>query len=264
MPTHKINGIQMYYDVQGDGEPLVMIQGLGYSSDFWFEQVPTLSETYRLVLFDNRDVGQTEKVNDEYSILDMAQDTRSLLDHLNIENAHILGLSMGGYIAQEFAINWPQRVNKLILISTHYGGPDYMEATEDLWEEILDVSGLSLEEAYRKGVRYAVTSDFFESNQSTVDKLVQMRLENPQPPDAFQRQFAAASNFASKERLDQIKAKTLVIAGQKDRIVPLKLARSLHQELPNSQIKIINNAAHLVHIEQPEEVNSAILKFLGD
>jgi len=264
MPKAKVNEIELYYEVHGpeEGEPLLMIAGLGHSSAIWFLQVPEFSKHFKTIIFDNRGVGNSDKPDEPYSIAMMAADALGLLDHLGIERAHVLGASMGGYIAQELAIEHPERVRKLVLLCTHYGGPEYLELTGDLWKEILDVAGLSLEEIYRRGVRYSTTPEFFAENEEMVEKLVRLRLENPQPAYAFQRQFAAAAAFYSKDRLQRIQAPTLVLAGREDHVVPLELVKRLAEAIPNAQLKVIDNAAHLLFIEQPEEVNQAIIQFL--
>lgn len=264
MPRAKVNGIELYYEVHGpeDAEPLLLIAGLGHSSKFWFPQVPGFSKYFKTIVFDNRGAGRSEKPDEPYSIAGMAADAVGLLDHLKIEQAHVLGASMGGYIAQEIGIEHPERMKRLVLLCTHYGGPEYLELTGDLWKEILDIAGLSPEEIYRKGIRYSTTPGFFERDKELVEKLVQMRLENPQPAYAFQRQFAAAAAFYSKERLQKIQTPTLILAGREDQIVPLELQERLAEAIPNAQLKAIGNAAHLLFIEQPGEVNRAVIEFL--
>jgi 3-oxoadipate enol-lactonase len=266
MPKAKVNEIELYYEVHGPegAKPLLLIAGLGHSSKLWFRQVPEFSKHFETIIFDNRGVGQSDKPDEPYSVAGMAADVIGLLDHLGIEQAHVLGASMGGYVAQEIAIEHPERVKRLVLLCTHYGGPEYLELTGDLWKEILDVAGLSPEEIYRRGIKYSTTPEFFKNNEEMVKKLVRMRLEDPQPAYAFQRQFAAAAAFYSKDRLQRIQAPTLVLAGREDQIVPLELAERLTEAIPNAQLKVIDHAAHLLFIERPEEVNRAIIQFLQE
>lgn len=264
MPKADVNGIGIYYELHGQGERLLMIQGLGHSSRFWFLQVPEFSKHFQTIIFDNRGVGESDKPDEPYSIAGMAADAVGLLDRLRIAKAHILGASMGGYIAQELAISYPSRVERLVLLCTHYGGPEYLALTGALWQEILDVAGLAPEEIYRKGIKYSTTPEFFEDRKELVEKLVRMRLESPQPAYAFQRQFAAAAAFSSKERLHQIGAPTLVLAGQEDRIVPLELTERLTRVMPNARFEVIANTAHLLFIERPEAVNRAVIDFLKE
>ncbi len=262
MAQAKVNGIRLYYEVHGQGEPLLMIQGLGHHADFWFLQVPEFSKHFQLVIFDNRDTGRSDKPDEPYSIAGMAADVIGLLQELGLDRAHILGASMGGYVAQEIAMEHPERVKRLVLLCTHYGGPEYLQLTGELWQEILDVAGLSPEEIYRKGIKYSTTPAFFAGQTEMVEKLVRMRLEHSQPAHAFQRQFSAASQFCSKDRLSRIEAPTLVLAGREDRVVPPELVERLAGAIPNAKLQVIDGAAHLLFVEQSEKVNRLIVDFL--
>lgn len=263
MPKTTVNGVELYYEVEGDGPPLLMIQGLGYSSRFWFKQIPELKEHFELVLFDNRDVGKSEIVDQGYRMQDMAQDAKELIEELGFDRVNVLGLSMGGYIAQHLTASWPELVNKLVLVSTHAGGPEYLAETGDLWEEILDVEGLSEREIYRKGYRYSVTEEFF-SNEGEIEKLVDMRVEDAQPQPAYQRQFQAASEFDMTDRLGEIESNTLILSGAEDRVVPTKFGEQLEAGIPSARLEIVDGAAHLIHLETPEELNSMVIDFVSD
>lgn len=264
MAKARINGIDIHYEVHGEGEPLLLIQGLGHSSKFWFFQVPEFSKRFQAIVYDNRGIGDSDKPDEPYSIAGEAEDAVGLLDHLKIDRAHVLGVSRGGYIAQELAISHPERVKKLILIGTHYGGPEYLEATKELWTEILDVAGLSLEEVYRKGVKYLTTPAFFARETKMVERLVEIRMANPQPAYAFQRQFAGAAAFDAKERVKGIAVPTLVIAGEEDRVVPNWLSEKLARQISNARFEIIEGVAHLSFIEQPDVVNRMVVEFLEE
>ncbi|MFB6290399.1 MAG: alpha/beta fold hydrolase [Candidatus Bipolaricaulia bacterium] len=263
MPKKTVNGIELYYEVKGEGAPLFMIQGLGYTSRFWFKQVPELKEEFELVTFDNRDVGKSEIVNQGYRMKDMARDVKGLIEELGFDRVNVLGLSMGGYIAQHLAADWPDLVDKLVLVSTHAGGPEYLAETGDLWEEILDVEGLSEREIYRKGYRYSVTKEFF-SNDEEIEKLVDMRVEDAQPQPAYQRQFQAASDFDMTDRLGEIASDTLILSGAEDRVVPTKFGEQIEKGIPSSRLEVVDGAAHLIHLEKPEDFNSMVIDFVSD
>ena len=116
--TIKNNGQELYYEIHGEGAPLVLIMGIGYDASLWgLYQVPALSKEFQVIVFDNRDVGRSSKANGPYTIADMADDVAGLMDGLQIKRAHMLGISMGGMIALEFALRHPERVDKLILPS---------------------------------------------------------------------------------------------------------------------------------------------------
>ncbi|MCD6135718.1 alpha/beta fold hydrolase [Candidatus Bipolaricaulota bacterium] len=264
MSKARINGIDINYEVHGEGEPLLLIQGLGHSSEFWFLQVPEFSKHFQTIIYNNRGIGKSDKPNETYSIAGDALDAVALLDHLRIERSHVLGVSRGGYIAQELAISHPERVRRLILMSTHYGGPEYLEATRDLWAELFDVTGLSLEEIYRKAAKYLTSEAFYTSNPDMIDRMVAIRMANPQPAYAFQHQFQGAAAFDASRRVSQIDAPTLVIAGTEDRVVPMWLSEKLASAIPEAGFVPIDGAGHLSFIEQPELINKLVTDFLED
>ena len=124
MPTALANSIHIHYDIHGAGEPVVLIGGLGSDAYLWTRQIPALAQGFQVIAFDNRGAGASDKPDEPYTIPMFAADTAGLLDALGIEKAHIVGASMGGFIAQEFALTYPQRVNRLVLACTHFGGPN--------------------------------------------------------------------------------------------------------------------------------------------
>jgi len=143
MPFAKINNFSIYYDIYGAGEPLVLIAGLGSDSMSWFNVIDDLAKNYKLIVFDNRGCGRSDYPSGKISIEDMAEDTAGLLGYLNIDKANILGHSMGGYIAQEIAINYPERVNNLILVSTAANTSARNKLIFKEFSEILQKNGYS-------------------------------------------------------------------------------------------------------------------------
>jgi pimeloyl-ACP methyl ester carboxylesterase len=124
MPTVHVNGVKLYYETYGQGEALLLIAGIGYGTWLWAKQIPELSKYFSVIAFDNRGVGRSDKPDIEYTISLLASDAYELLRALNVERAHILGISLGGFIAQQLALDHPEIVNKLILCSTSFGGPN--------------------------------------------------------------------------------------------------------------------------------------------
>ena len=137
-----VNGINMYYETHGEGEPLLLIEGLGYSSWMWYKQIPELSKEYRVIVYDNRGVGRSAKPDSEYTIELMADDAASLLTALGVESAHVLGVSMGGYIAQELALRHPEKVRSLILAGTNRGEGNALNKNSSLLNGYLKLWGL--------------------------------------------------------------------------------------------------------------------------
>ncbi len=262
MPKAHVNQANLYYEVHGQGEPLVLIPGISHSSSIWFLQIPELSKHFKVVVYDNRGVGKSDMPEQPYSIADEADDVAVLLDELGLKRAHVLGMSRGGYIAQELAIGHPQRVRRLVLLATHYGGSQYREALALLWAEIMNVAGLTPAQIFARGIEYATTPEFFAREREMVAQLVSQRMNEPQTPHATQFQFFSADAFDSKERLHRISAQTLVIAGAQDRVVPLEFCEQLAKSIPNAQLTRIDGVAHLGFIERADVVNQAIISFL--
>ncbi len=198
MPFHRVNGIQIYFEEHGQGEPLLLIQGLGYPSGMWFLQIPALSRHFRTIVFDNRGVGKTDKPDEPYSVPLMASDAAGLLGALGIQKTHVVGVSLGGYIAQELALESsrsgrPAGPHVHLLRFT----PGYMELTKALWDEIAKLAGLPPEQIIRQGMSFAVTEKFYREHPDWIDRSVAIRMENLQPLYAFTRQSAAAMSFDS-------------------------------------------------------------------
>lgn len=258
-----VNGIKLYYEVHGTGEPLLLIEGLGYASWSWFRQIEVLSNAYGVVSFDNRGVGQSDKPDIPYSIELMADDVARLLESLSIEKAHILGVSMGGYIAQQLAIKYPQKVKSLVLGCTSFGGPHSIPLTEEALQSMLKVEGLSAEEVIRQGFKAAISPKFISAYPEVVDQLVAWRLDNPTPRYAWERQFAAARAFNVETQLNKINVPTLVITGSEDIVIPPQNSSLLAERISGAHLVIIPGGGHLFFIEKAEEFNCQVLDFLN-
>lgn len=263
MPKVEANGINFYYEIHGEGQPLVLLEGLGYASWMWSRQVEELAKNFKVIIFDNRGVGHTEKPDTEYSIHLFAKDTAALLKALNIDKAHILGVSMGGFIAQEFAICYPEMVDRLILCCTSFGGPNSIPIPEETLAMMMQGGGKdgSIEKA-RYAVSMALNKDTLEKHRDIIDFILVNQLENPQPKHAYQRQLYAGASFNREDDVYSIVADTLVLAGQGDRVVPPENAQLLFEKIPQSKVSIIEESGHLFFMERPDVVNKQIIDFL--
>ncbi len=256
---------KIYYETDGDpcGTPLVFIGGMIYPHDVWFLQREFFKDKgFFTVFLDNRDSGRSGRADADYTIKDMAGDVVSVMDSLGIDKAHVVGASMGGLIAQDLAAFYPERVERLVLICTHYGCSDYTERVANTWNKILlSVNGLTLREIYLRGVSFALSKRFFEKRKDVVEFLVGIRERLPQEPAAFFRQFRAASTFCSKGYLQRITSPTLVLGGTRDVVVPKDLVEGLSKLIPGAKA-VFFDTGHLVFIEEPDAVNREILSFL--
>lgn len=269
MPKVKVNDIQMYYETRGEGFPLLMIVGFLGNADCWDPRMMLgLSDRFKTVVFDNRGAGRTDLSDREYSIKLFADDTAGLMDALGIPRAHVLGISMGGMIAQELVLNHPQKVEKLILASTSCGGTKSVPISHEAVQNFIDLSqtlaakGSWDPEIARKLIPNLFTEDFIKGNPGAVDAAIRLILTAPTPSEALMRQVNAILEFDACDRLSQIRAPTLILAGKRDVTMPPENASILASSIPGSKLVYFKNSAHTL-IEETEEVLSTILEFLG-
>jgi len=261
MPKVKVNDIQVYYEVKGKGYPLVMITGLGGNIDLWDPRlVEGLSKNFKLVMFDNRGTGRTDISSKEYTTKLFADDTAGLMNALGISKAHVLGLSMGGMIAQELAINYPEKVSKMILCSTHCGSSKLVQSSQKVPETPVDPSKMSQEE-YRKALTNVCTDEFINENPDFVSLMARKRLMHPTSKEAYVRQLNACRKFDTFERLHQIKTPTLVLHGRNDVLIHPENAKVLAEAIPNAKLVYLEKSAHGL-VEEIEEVIKVITEFL--
>ena len=265
MPKTKTNGIELYYQIHGEGKPLVLISGLGYSLWQWHKMVPFLAEHFQVVIFDNRGAGQSEKPDGPYTAQMLAADTVGLLEALNIEKATIMGHSMGGFIAQAIALDFPQKVEKLILGSTNFGGPHHIPVTEEALKVLTDVSSDPLTR-FKNGLVVSTAPGWAEKNPEMIQKWVEWRLANPIEPVAYQAQLAIglgllSPNAAFEDQLPRLNIPTLILFGAHDQVVPPENAALLAEKIVNSKVVIFPNAGHFFPIEIAEAASQAVIKF---
>ena len=265
MSTAKVDDINIYYEIHGKGEPLVLIYGYAGHSGLWFRQIPILSKKYRVIAFDNRGVGRSDKPDIPYTMAMMAKDIAGLLDIIGIDTAHIFGISMGGMIAQHFALNYPQRVISLILGCTNCGGVHSIQPKPESMAALFDFERLAKmtpEEVTRQAMPFCFSQEFIEKNPDIVEKRIAKSLEYLTPAHGATRQAAAIMGHDTYELLPKIKLPTLVIAGDNDRLVPVENSRILDSKIPKADLVIIKGAGHVFFIEDAEESNKIVLDFL--
>ena len=257
MPKVKVDDIQIYYEVKGEGFPLVMIMGLGRNLESWDPRlVEGLSKNFKLLMFDNRGAGRTDTSNREYTIRLFADDTAGLMNTLGISKAHILGISMGGMIAQELVLNYPEKVSKLVLCSTYSGGSKAVQPSQKVSEMLtVDASTMSPEEYGRMFLSLVYTDDFIEKTPDFVKLVVQKSLRYPISKAAYMRQLNAIGKFNTYERLQQIKTPTLVLHGRKDVLVPSENGAILAEAIPNAKLVYFERSAHGLAEEMREVIN---------
>jgi len=265
MPITHVNDIDLYYEVHGSGPKLVLIEGIGYHRWMWYRQLSEFSRHFTTLIYDNRGVGKSDKPSGPYNHEQNAGDLAGLLDHLGWDRTHVLGVSMGGFIAQQFALTHPSRVDRLVLVATGFGGQKMVPVPPEAATAMMPDPKLSLEERFRAAMPVAFgNKTWLEENRQEFDQIIRWRLEEPQPPEAAMAQIMAGATFDLSERVSQIQVATLVISGDKDGVVPPENARLLTDAIPNSRLETISGAGHLVIIEAAESFNELVIEFLLD
>jgi pimeloyl-ACP methyl ester carboxylesterase len=263
MATAHVNGIDLYYEIHGDGPNLTLIEGLGYHSWMWYRQIPTFSQHFRTLVYDNRGVGLSDKPPGPYSHTENAADLAGLLDNLGWERTHVLGVSMGGFIAQEFVLAYPERLDRLVLVATGFGGTHMVPLPLEAVRALTPDPSLSLEERIRSAMPLAFSSpSWAQEHVEEFEQMVAWRLEQPQPPEAAMAQVMAGLTFDVEARLGEIVAPTLVIAGTEDHVVPPANAELLAAALPTATLDIIPGAGHLVQVQAANRFNQDVIAFL--
>ncbi len=262
MPEIVQDGRRIYYESHGQGDPLILIRGFGSSADHWYAQVPYLSRHYRVITFDNRGVARSSDPGGPFSIHDMAEDTIGLLNALDIDRAHVLGLSLGGMIAQELAIRHPRRVNGLILAVTHCGGEQFVRAAEEVIEAFQRLVDEGSQEARMKVFSYLFARQVMVEKLQVIQEYVAVSMKNPVEPDVLRKQWEAVQGHDACDRLHRIEARTLVLTGSEDMVVPPLNSVLLAERIPRSEQVVIPGGGHQVLIEQPEACNRVMIAFL--
>lgn len=267
MPSVNVGDIDLSYEINGEGHPLLLISGLGYCAWYWHKIVPDLSNSYQVITFDNRGAGSSDKPGGTYSVRMMAEDATGLLDALGIQNAYVMGHSLGGFIAQEMINLRPDLISKLILASTNHGGMNVIPITPEAMDVMTNRDGDPIE-IVKRGISISCAPGFIDRNEDLVQELIQYRFTNPVPPDQYQAQVMAGVGMAGltddqvADRMAGIKIPTLILFGEYDMVVPPGNADLLADKIPDAEVEIINGAGHMFPIEDPEATISAIRSFL--
>ena len=274
MSTAKIGAIDLYYEEQGTGYPLLLIMGLAADSQAWLFQVPELAQHYRTISFDNRGIGRSNKPAGPYAIDAMADDAAGLLDALDIERAHVVGVSMGGMIAQELVLRHPSRVRGLVLACT-FPEPDadVRRTREQSLTELggsvgpdgqvqLDVSKIDPMMVFQSLMPRVFTPAFLMSDLPKLMQLFGGALQWGVSMEAILAQAGAAMAHRTTDRLQQITAPTLVITGDADLLIPPGNSDIIARAIPNAQLVKIAGGSHGFNFETPAVFNREVLTFL--
>ena len=258
MPVTNTPNATLEYEVHGSGPSLVLVNGLGFGRWGWFKQVPDLSRRFAVITFDAR------RGSDRgLGVGDLAGDVADLLAHLGVNNAHVLGASLGGFVAQELALSRPELVAGLVLVSTGHGGRGQAHMSAGAMGKMLGLGALNPRQASRRGLEGATSERYRAENPDEFETIVNKRLEDSPSPASYNAQALAGARFDHSGDVGRIASPTLVIHGAVDRYVPPANARSLAEAIPGARLLVLEGAGHLVFVERAAEVNSEVLAFLG-
>ena len=257
MPVMITENTSIDYDLHGEGPPLILINGLGFGRWAWFKQIPAFSRHFRTITFDVR--GERALRN---GVADLTADVVALLDHLDIGKTHVLGTSLGGFVAQELALQRPDLVDGLVLVCTSYGGAYPENMSQWALEDMIGWPSLSIEGAVRRGLETATSESYRAERPEEFEQIVCWRLADSPSLSAYYQQMRAGARFDVSRRVGSITSPTLVIHGVEDRYVPVANATALAELIPEAKLRVLSTAGHLVFIERFADVNREVITFL--
>jgi 3-oxoadipate enol-lactonase len=261
MSTAQVNGISINYSIEGDGpETVVLVNGLADDLETWGYQTPALLEAgLRVLSFDNRGVGASDKPAGPYTTALFAQDTKALVDSLGIADFHLVGVSMGGMIAQEYAIAYPGDLRSLTLGCTYAAPGPFCSRMFAMWADMAPVMGLAT--VMRDVTLWAFTQEFFEQRGDELAEFEAGMATLVQPVDAYLAQLSSIQTHDATDRLGEIRTPTLVLAGETDILIPVELSRRLHAGVADAEWTTVPGG-HACVWEHPDPFNETLLAYI--
>jgi 3-oxoadipate enol-lactonase len=251
--------IELAYELLGEGPPLLLIQGLGYGGRGWGPVLNLLAEDFTVVAFDNRGFGASDVPRGPYSVNQLAEDARAVLDAAGLERAHVAGVSLGGMVAQELALANADRVDRLVLACTTPGGLGSYAMPSQTVSLMLEAPSLTPDVALRKFVENALGDG---GSEELVERIVAYRTANPPDLGGWQSQATAGATHDALDRIREINAPTLIVHGTKDAVVDPRNADLLAERIPDARVELLPGCGHLPFWEEPKRFARLIKDFL--
>lgn len=257
--SERPDGARIWWRAEGEGEPVVLVMGLGYPSDMWFRVSPVLAESHRVLLLDNRGAGRTGDVpGAPYTVETMAEDVLAVLDDAGESSAHVVGASMGGLVAQEVALRAPQRVRSLVLACTH-PGVAHAEWDPQALALLARRGQLTPREAAEASIPFNYAA---ATSRERIEEDWAVRLPLAGTAAGYRAQVEGTARWSGLERLSSLRVPTLVVHGEKDRLVPLANGRRIADSVPGAELVVLPEANHLFFTDQPERTNEVLVDWL--
>lgn len=264
MPITRAGDIDIEYYVEGSGPPLLMIMGFGGSANSWGQPfVDELTKHFTTIRFSNRGTGETTKPAEPFTIRMLADDAKKLLDVLEIQRPHVLAISMGGMIGQEFVLNYPERVNGLVLGCTQGTPSRGIPAAPETLAKLAPNPSLSREQVIQNFFEVVCSPDFIQRGGDFLNTMTQQAIERPTPVETLGKQIMAIQQHDALERLSQIKAKTLIIHGEGDMLIPPANGAQIAGAIPGSEYVQVPVVGHMWFWEEPQTTAKLITDFLA-
>jgi len=262
MPTARVNDIEINYRLEGDGdETIVLVNGLADDLETWILQIDDLvGAGYRVLRFDNRGVGQTTAPPGPYTSRMLADDTKALVDELGLSDFHLMGVSMGGMIAQEYALAYQQDLRSLTLACTYAAPGPFCSRMFSMWADMARPLGVPF--IMRDVTLWAFTVPFFEDREDEAKEFEAEMAELPMPVDAYLAQLNVIQKHDTTGRLDTIRVPTLVLAGEEDILIPVRQSKRLRESIPGAEWAT-SKGGHACMWEHPKQFNETFLAFVN-
>lgn len=260
MPTADNDGVTLFYDLDGppDAPSVAFVNGLGYGRWMWRWQRDRLVDDFQILTWDNRGAGDSDAPAGPYTVAEMAADLEAVLEEAGLSNVHLVGASMGGMIAQQYALEY-DRVRSLSLLCTTPGGDQAEPIPEETRHRMFSVPDeADAREAIRWKMSPAMTDEWMTENDDVVTQIVDWRLDSDASEDAREAQAAGVTQFDVTERLAELSVPTLVLHGTADRVVPVANGELLHELIPNGEFERFDGAPHLFFIERADAVTERL------
>ena len=254
------SGVRIAWERRGSGAPLLLVHGLGYARWGWEPVADAFAETHEVVLFDNRGIGDSDAPLGPYSVRILAEDAVAVLDAAELERVHVLGTSLGGMVALELAISWPERVDRLVLACTTPGGPHAAPMPAQTVDLMQRAPTLPPEVALRRFVENALGPN---KDPAVVERILAHRLSTAQPTVAWAAQAAAGATFDAWDRLGGITAPTLVLTGDEDAVVDPRNSELLAERIEVARLEVFPGTGHLFFWEEPQRFVQVVTEFLA-
>jgi 3-oxoadipate enol-lactonase len=253
--------VRIAYDVEGEGPPLLLVHGLGYCRAGWGPAADLLAERFRVVRFDNRGVGDSDAPRGPYNVSSMTRDALAVLDAAGIGRAHVVGVSLGGLVAQTLAVQEPGRVDRLVLVGSTQGGIHSHGVPHASLRLLTEAAGLEREELLRRLVANALSARTMADRPELVDEILAYRHRHPPQLGSWLSQAAAGAWFGLVGRRRTIDAPTLVLHGTDDEVMDPRNGEVLARGIPGSRLVVFEHTGHLLFWEQPERFAAEVAAF---